>query len=182
MRILQKTVVERTDSGLYAAKPYIPSQAVGLCIDQVLERDGHRSCFLTSSLNGLILRGMIDAGQAEHAQEVLNSDPRYADHWIAQRDHAAWVNSARRTSRAIGSVLGVEVDIQSAKSSDLGDALAAGRAVIVTDLHHCRTAFQSDVNEAVICDPNPNRVQESGHYDVEEIGDFHLDIRPIAII
>lgn len=182
MRIPRATVVERTDSGLYAATPYIPSQAVGLCIDQVLERDGHRSCYLTSSLNGLILRGVINVEQAQHAQETLNSDPKYADHWVAQGNHAVWVNNARRTSRAIGSILGTEIDIQSAPSSELGDALAAGRAVVVTDWRHCRTAFQEDANEAVICDPNPNRVQEAGHYDLDQVGSFHLDVRSIAVI
>lgn len=182
MRLPRKTVVERTDSGIYTVTPYIPSQAVGLCIDQVLERDGHRSCFLTSSLNGLILRGVIDAEQAGHTQEILNGDPRYADHWVPQGDHAVWVNSAARTSRAIGSVLGKEVEIQSAPSSDLGDALAAGRAVVVTDWRHCRTVFQESASEAIVCDPNPHRIQETGHYDVDQVGDFHLDVRSIAVI
>jgi hypothetical protein len=63
----------------------IPLEQASLCIDQVSEPGGRRSCYLTSQLNALIVRDAITADEALYVQETVVEDPAFDNLWIDAR-------------------------------------------------------------------------------------------------
>jgi hypothetical protein len=176
------TAVDKTESGLYVARPRIPVDAASACIPQIAERgqDGKQSCFLTSALNGLVLRSTITTEQAQTAQEQLAGDRRYADFWVPSDGFTAWDNNAERTSQAIGRVLGAEVSIRAVPASKLSDALQAGRVAIVTNNLHARAVFQNEDGAAAIVDPY--RTETVAVRDLAQAPSLHEAERSIIVI
>ena len=172
----------QTESGLFVSHTRVPADAVTSCIGQIAERgqDGQQSCFLTSALNGLVMRNTITTEQAGSAQEQLAQDPRYSQMWVPSHGFTAWRNDANLTGRAINSVLGTDVSLREAPASELGTALADGHVVVATSNLHARAVYQSDEG-TVIC--NPARIDEARAHNLSQLpGVLHEADRNIVII
>lgn len=174
---------ERTASGLLVTRPRIPADAMTGCIAQINERTDRQTCFLTSVLNGLVVRGALTTEAAQHAQNELTTSGTFDNQWVGKRDGSGarvWDNNAAQTRRAIGDVLGVEPDIREVPREKLAGALAAGRAVVVADELHARMAFQSGETTAAVFDAA--RATDTGEFNLDHVSGLHIPARPNIVV
>lgn len=128
-------------------------QLIGQAIEYGIINRGRMSCYLTSYLNALILRGYFKTDEAHATQKALSTHPAYDKYWIDSPvqvqfgantftiDQQAWRNSYTATAKAIREITGRVVQVSQYGSTELPALLDEGYIAQLNDTNHTYTAF-----------------------------------------
>jgi hypothetical protein len=166
---------------LRQAKDLISMERISQLMMQVDQRNGKRSCNLTSQLNALILAGQITREEASAVQTRLIFSAVAEEMWSAANEGGGlgWVLDSIGTSFYIERFLGrkVSVDVREyhGEVDLLLQDLDKGYAAVIMDKAHARVAFKAkETEEYFVFDPN--HPEQTGFYDPEGLATLQMGI------
>ncbi len=161
----------------------ISMERVSGLLQQIDEPKGRQSCYLTSQLNGWVLRGQLTPKEARHIQETVDRDSNYYKYWLGQasfgRDYIAWTGRPGDTAFAVSAILDRRVafrlgQVDGNTPSQLSELLAKGFAIVLNSECHSRVAFQpNDKEEVFVFDPKYS--ETTGLHDFQTVLEFQKD-------